>query len=130
MSYKYFQDYVEERYGNLHLEDAAARYATHLLAQDFNSFSYPYGFFTAKLEGDAIIVNDLYTAPDYRKSGYAWKLFQDIKNIARVAEKNVIIGFSEFLGQGQEHGLEAMHAAGFKEAFQTRDARVFVRGVQ
>jgi hypothetical protein len=91
---------------------------------------YPYGLFTWSSEGDALIVHDLYTASTSRAKGYAWSLFYDIKKLARALDKTVIMGFSEHEGPMQEFGIGAMKAAGFKQAFDTPERSVWIRGVQ
>lgn len=128
------QAYIQERYGNeikdlAHLEEVAIAYADYLARESFQVLNIPGGFITFKLQGDACIVNDVYTTKDARKKGVGWKLFYNILKLSKKAGKNVIIGFSEHLGRNHEDGLGFMKAAGFKKAFDTEISQVFIRGV-
>lgn len=123
------KSYISERYGNLEIKDWDLKYNSFLNDHEIETFEFPYGFFTAKQEGDALIVYDLYTIPKYRAFGYAWALFYDIKKLAQILKVNCIIGFSEHAGTKQELGRGAMTAAGFLEAFETAVAKIYFRGV-
>lgn len=121
--------YIDERYGNLgDPKKLRELYEAYLEKSRIETHSYPFGFYTAKPQGDAYIVFDLYTSPRYRKQAYAWKLFDQIRSEAQRLHKNVIIGFSEHLGRNHKDGTGAMEAAGFLKAYSSDIGEIFMRG--
>lgn len=119
--------YIKERYG-IYSPILSELYTAECQKDGTIRHDYAYGFFTAQPWGDALVVHDIYTAPEWRSKGYCWALFNDIKRLARKCGKIVIIGFSEKAGKNQELGQQAMKAASFKEAFETDLATVYMRG--
>lgn len=117
--------YIAERYPEF--TSRASLYEEALGKMNAKLFEFPYGFFTAKKQGDAFIIFDLYTTPEARKTGKAWDLFAEIKKEAEGA--NVLIGFSEHCGRGHADGKGAMKAAGFIKAYETKAADIYMRGV-
>lgn len=122
------KDYIKERYG-IESPEFSEFYTAECQKDGTIAYTYPYGFFTAQLWGDALVVHDIYTAPEWRSKGYCWALFNDIKRLARENGKIVIIGFSEKVGLKQELGQKAMEAATFKKAYETDIATVYMRGL-
>lgn len=120
-----FYDYMAERYPEM----SAENYGLFLKKINATVHEYPYGFFIAAPKGDSLIVFDLYTTKEARKTGMAWALFYDIKRLAKRMNKSCILGFSEFGGSGKEHGKGAMTAAGFTHFLTTGTAEVFIKGV-
>lgn len=120
--------YITERYGDLGIENPSYKYAAWLCDHGYKTYETPYGFFIAKAKGDAFIVRDLYTTKEARKKGFAWSLFYDIRQLAKQAGSNVILGFSNEGGYGQEHGRKAMEAAGFVPYAKTETTTAYIRG--
>jgi hypothetical protein len=127
-------DYIKERYGNVLnydedlLNAVLAKYTLDLQERQAKAYTSPYGFFLYSLQGDAMIVWDLYTTPAARKKKKAWELFNKILEINKNAGKRVIIGFSDKIGQNHADGIGAMLAAGFTKAQETSDSFIFIRG--
>lgn len=122
--------YVNERYGNIGpASELSFMYAKYLNDEKFTVLEMDVGFIIYKFQGDACIVNDIYTKKEHRKSKGAWKLFNQLRVIVRANPKcNVIIGFSEFEGQGHEHGKGAMKAAGFIKVAEDNTREIYMRG--
>lgn len=122
--------YINERYGNLgKATEMTFAYSKFLTQEKFNVIESEIGFIIYKFEGDACIVNDIYTKKDHRKTKGAWKLFQQLKDIVQSNPScAVMVGFSEFDGQGQEHGKGAMKAAGFVKVGQDETREIYMRG--
>lgn len=127
---KHIYNYIKERYINSeHTELLAFEYMKYLNHENFKSIDLDIGFINYKFQGDACIINDIYTAPEFRKTKGAWKLFNELRKLtlANPACK-VLIGFSEFEGQGHEHGQGAMKAAGFIKMGQDNIKEIYLRG--
>ena len=127
---KALTEYIKERYfDNEHTDDIVCAYLDHLFENNFKLLETNDGFITYKFQGDACIINDIYTAKEHRKTKGAWRLFNELRAItlANPACK-VMIGFSEYVGQGHEHGKGAMKAAGFVKSGQDNTMEVYVRG--
>lgn len=129
MRSSFLDDYITERYGNVVKPGQGWKYAAWLRDNGYVVYETSYGFFSAKLAGDALILRDMYTASEHRSKGRAWDLFDHVRQLAKHCGKNVIITFSQFDGQGREHGLGAINAAEFKPLFTTKTEEVFIRGV-
>lgn len=124
-------NYITERYNFDDNDMATFAYKRYLNIEDYTMIEKPYGFIIYKFEGDACIINDIYTTKEYRKTGKAWDLFKEVLELAQSKDTcNVLIGFSEKQGQGLEHGQGAMLAAGFKPVQETEDRIIYIRGKQ
>lgn len=123
-------NYICERYNFDNNEKATFLYKEYLNKEHFTILSKDYGFIIYKFEGDACIINDLYTTKEYRKTGKAWDLFKELMYIVNQNEKcKVLIGFSEHDGQNHANGQGAMLSAGFKPVQYLKDKIVFMRGI-
>lgn len=123
-------NYIRERYiDDKQTEEMTFAYKTFLHDESFEFLQTEVGFITYKFQGDACIINDIYTAPEYRKTKGAWKLFNELRQITLANPNcNVMIGFSEFIGHGHEHGKGAMKAAGFVKAGEDDVKEIYFRG--
>jgi hypothetical protein len=122
--------YIKERYIN---DDKSSEYAfeylTYLNEEGFKVVEHEVGFIVYKFQGDACIVNDIYTRQEHRKTKGAWKLFNELRKLTIANTNcNVLIGFSEFYGQGHEDGKGAMKAAGFVKAGEDNMREIYMRG--
>lgn len=75
--------YLNERYGNTVKPEQAWTYAAYLYDRGYTTYEAPYGFFTAKPVGDAVLVHDIY--------GNIPSLKEDIRTLAHSQQKTVII---------------------------------------
>ncbi len=124
-----FTSYIRERYGNLENAELLITLYNDFLKRDgWTTHEYPYGFFIAKQEGDALVINDIYVTKRARLKGLSKALFYDIKQLARSLKSVVIIGFSEHAGQNQHLGKAAMEAVGFIPTYNTDISQVYMRG--
>lgn len=126
-------EYVEDRYKSAveSPELAAYEYVIWLKDNGFKMLDRAYGFITYKFEGDACIIHDIYTTREFRKSKYAWALWQQmLETIQAKPECKVVIGFSENIGENHKDGIGAMLAAGFVEAYKTKEQTIYMRGTQ
>lgn len=123
--------YLQERYGNVYKDcgKVAEILLDKSLADGRTLLVKPYGFIIYKLDGDALVLYDMYVNQGYRGKKMAWALFAECQKIAKDAQKAVIITFSEHCGQNHELGLGAIKAAGFKLAYTTKIDQVFIQGV-
>lgn len=117
-------DYIAERYPDID----PALCADYL--EQHNKIINEFGFVTYALEGDALIILDMYVKPEVRGTKQAWKMHDELIEASRQAGKRVAITFSEFKGSNQHLGLAAIKAAGFKPAFTTNVDTVFIKGIQ
>lgn len=125
-------EYLEDRYPIF--EDvslAAYDYACWLKEQGFSILDKPYGFITYKFQGDACIIFDIYTQKEFRKTKKAWQLWTEmLKHIQSNPNCHVVIGFSEHIGTNPADGVGAMLAAGFVQAYDTKEQAIYLRGTQ
>ena len=119
--------YMVERYTFKDTDKASFIYKEFLNKQAFNTLENEYGFITYKFEGDACIINDIYVNKEYRKSGKAWNLFEELLKIVQQTSCNVLIGFCEYEGKNHIDGQGAMLAAGFRPIQYLNDKIVFFR---
>lgn len=126
----FLKQYIKERYlDDPKGDDIAVAYLDYLFKEEFKILETKEGFITFKFQGDACIINDIYTAPEYRKTKGAWRLFNELRsNTLKNPNCKVMIGFSEYLGQGHEHGKGAMKAAGFIKIGQDSVKEIYLRG--
>lgn len=123
-------NYIEEHYRFQDTTLAEKLYREYLTREQFTIIERPYGFIVYKFQGDACIIQDIYTTDLARKQGKAWDLFKLVKNeINKHNRCNVIIGFSEHGGVDNQHGIGAMLAAGFIPAYELKERTVYVRGI-
>lgn len=123
-------DYIGERYTDEDMSYATAMmYMSYLQKEKFTVLEKEYGFIVYKFQGDACIINDIYTKKEYRKTKAAWKLFNNLREITmKNPNCNVLIGFSELEGKNQQDGKGAMKAAGFIKVGQEQHREVYMRG--
>lgn len=126
-----YLDYLKERYELAPevLENLSKTFEESYAKVGFTVFPTTVGFFVYKLEGDAIIIADIYTMPKVRGTGRGWDLFQEVCKIGLKNGKRVIIGFSEKDGKNQYLGQAAMTAAGFVKAGEIDTGDVYMRYV-
>jgi len=118
--------YIKERYdGKFQEKDYIKGVWNNGLKINF----YSHGFITYKTWGDALLLVDMFIEHHYRSSGYAWKLFDIIKDLARKAGATVIITFSDKIGSNRENGLGAIEAAGFIPLHDLTSTLVYIRGI-
>lgn len=117
--------YIKERYG----PEATIDWNDYLKDSNFDFHTTDFGFVTYRLQGDAVIMGDIYIKPEHRNQKNAWMLHDDVMNKAKKHNKRVAIGFSDFIGQNHILGLQAMKAAGFVPAYKTNDQFVFLKGI-
>lgn len=122
--------YIKERYiVEANNSEIAFAYLTYLNKEGFQVIEDEVGFIVYKFQGDACIVNDIYTRTEHRKTKGAWKLFNKLRAITTANSNcNVLIGFSEFYGQGHEDGKGAMKAAGFVKTGEDTMKEIYIRG--
>ncbi len=89
------------------------------------------GFMAYRLQGDAMIIDEMYVKPEFRKSYECLKMFQTLLKLAEEANKNVLIGFSEpRSNKNPLPGIKAMESVGFKKVQSLNDGtQVFLRGI-
>lgn len=123
-------DYIAERYTDENMSYAAAMsYLNYLYNEKFTVLEAVYGFITYKFQGDACIINDIYTKKEYRKTKAAWRLFDMLREkTTNNPNCNVLIGFSEFGGKNHQDGKGAMKAAGFIKIGQDNIREIYMRG--
>ena len=121
-------DYIKERYADS-LSVTPAQYISGLNAEDAILIETDSGFASFNLEGDAVLIYDMYIVPQARLHGKAWELFDTIKKVAEGFKKRCLITFSEQVGQNHNLGLEAISAAGFVQYGQVGGDKLFIRGV-
>lgn len=120
-------EYLKETYPALGISPTS--YLAKCKEMGFKVYMTKHGFFTYKAQGDALLVGDLYTSQDCRKTKKAWALFDKIKQLAKLQDLKVLIGFSEETSAVKD-GIKAMEAAGFKQVqYLNTGTKVFMRGV-
>lgn len=135
MNFKHLTDYIKERGSSSEekLEETALAYLGLLQKQKAIIKSYPFGFSTYRKVGDALVVADIYLAPEFRRienQKYGWQIFKDLRAEALRQNVSLIIGFSEAGGSNKKAGEIAMKTAGFVKAYETSSRDIYMRGVQ
>jgi GNAT superfamily N-acetyltransferase len=120
------QQYLNELYGDRYKADD---YLTKLRERGIIVADVPYGFVSYELRGDALIIYDMYVNKLARKQKKAWQLFNQMKDLAQENGKTLLITFSDKANAKPSDGLGSINAAGFKKAFETKNLRVFMRGL-
>lgn len=126
-----YLNYLKERYNatDFNLEELAFNFESDYRKQGVAVFKIDIGFVAYKLEGDAIIITDLYTTPEARGKKQAWKFHNALVQLGRGYGKRVLIGFSEKAGKNHELGLRAMKGAGFVKSAELSNSDVFIKGI-
>lgn len=125
-----FTKYIAERYPQIPASLAIQAYLTELEKGEINYLPDQDGFAIYALDGDAVILYDIYTEPTSRRNGASARIADKIVKIGEHAGKRVIIGFSEKGGGGdREPGRRACLSYGLKQAFETSTNEVFVKGI-
>lgn len=127
-----YLDYLKERYreGDFLLmthERIASRFEEAVECSGLEIIKKPYGFVTYKLEGDAVIIYDMYVSPSFRGQDKAWELHNEV--LEKATDKRVAITFVDKLGQNHQLGIGAIKAAGFKLHQATSTDFVFLKGI-
>ena len=119
------QAYLNERYQ----EGLEIDWNHYLVDNGLTCYMTGFGFVTYKLQGDSVLLYDLYVKPEYRKHTYSRVLFDMVVDIGQKADKRCCITFSQFIGKNHLAGIRAMNIAGFVPAFKTDEEFVFLRGI-
>ena len=123
-------NYIKEHYAFQDTKWAEDLYRQYLDKEGYTILEKDYGFIVYKFQGDACIIQDIYTTFEARKQRKAWDLFKLVQNeINKHSRCTVIIGFSEHAGIDNQHGVGAMLAAGFKPVYELTERTVYVRGI-
>lgn len=125
-----YSDYLKERYNETdfnheEFQNLDAKYAE----VGIKTINTMHGFLTYKIEGDAIVITDIYVKPQYRDHKAAWFLHDLAMERANKAGCRVAIGFSEKAGKKHELGKQALHTAGFKKYLETSTSDVYIKGI-
>lgn len=128
-----YLDYLKDRYEDtdflpLTLEEVANDFEK-LVLKDSMLLKTEEGFISYEMQGDAVIIYDIFIRPEYRQQLAAQELGAKVLAEARMHGKRVAIGFSEFGGKNHEFGMRAMKRAGFQPAHQTSSNIVFFKGL-
>lgn len=128
-----YLDYLTERYESsdflpLTLEEVGRRFEE-FMPKNRAIYKDETGFASYHMEGDAIIIHDIFIKPDFRKNQSGQKLGETLFNKARDLGKRVAIGFTEIAGKNHLLGMKAMKAAGFKPAGNTLSRFIFIKGL-
>jgi len=118
------KEYINERYGDYDID-----WNFYLKKYELICNITGYGFVTYKLQGDAVIIYDMYVKPEYRKHTYAWLLHDHVMQKGLENNKRVMLTFSDFVGKSHMAGIKAMKVAGFSPAFKTNEEFVFIKGI-
>jgi GNAT superfamily N-acetyltransferase len=124
--------YISERYGNIEgttPHSLANQWRERLKSSGKKVFESEYGFMVYQLQGDAVILWDIYVKPEYRNNKQAWRFHDALLQLGQKLGKRVMIGFSEHAGQNHQLGRGALKAAGFQPAFKTERSEVFIKGI-
>lgn len=126
-------DYINERYdladfAPATLDEVIERVLDTWERSDVQVIENHYGFISYQLQGDAIVIYDLYVKPALRNKSNAWKLFNKAIAEAQSQNKRVAITFSE-PGKNEHFGLGAIKQAGFIPAYKTDSDTVFIKGL-
>lgn len=125
-----FTAYIAERYPEVPVNLAIKAYLREMKDGNLSFLVETYGFATYALDGDAVILYDIYTEPTSRLKGNTARLADKVVKIGQHAGKRVIIGFSEKAGGGdRQPGRQACLAYGLKTAFETSSDEIFVKGI-
>jgi len=121
------KDYIKESYPSVPITEG--QYLSALNLEGYSLYKTRYGFFNYKIQGDAMIIGDVFVAPEHRSKGKCRELFQKVRQIAKLAKVNVLIGFSETENSAPGMGQGMMKALGFEQSYETSAGlKVFIRG--
>lgn len=129
-----YLDYLKERYedadfGGLSFEAVAENFEQMYRILGRSILKTDVGFVAYKIQGDAVLLLDMYVSPEFRGSKHAWKLHDILIEAGRKLNKCVMITFSELHGKNRHLGLAAIEAASFVPSFTTNNEQVFIKGI-
>src|SRR5690242_8330462 len=126
--------YLQERYEPQDLAPLTPEF----VAQNFEAiqkqigahlFKTETGFVTYRLQGDAILVLDMYVKPEARQKGEAWKLHNALLKLGKLYNKQVMITFSDHSEKNRNLGLNTIKAFAFEPAHNLKTAQMFIKGI-
>lgn len=88
-----------------------------------------YGFATYKVAGDALLIYDVYVAPEYRGSPAALRGFVALHQLAKAYKSNVMITMMNKKIKNPIPGARIREKVGFKPYMETTGAVYYIRGV-
>jgi len=129
----FLHEYIKERYDGI-FEDsayAAALYLKYLHDDGKTIVEKPYGFYTYKFIGDALIISDIFILKPMRDSAKIIEMVNELRKIAQNNPKcSVIIGFSEKVGPNRESGIKIMKVTEFIPLGEEENRTIYIRGTQ
>jgi GNAT superfamily N-acetyltransferase len=126
--------YLKERYREsdflpAKLEDIAAGFEALWHKVGALILKTSFGFVTYKLEGDALIIFDMYVKPEHRTQRKARLLHDVLIELAQKNSKRVAITFVDFVGQNNLPGIEAIASVGFIPTQSFDNSQMFIKGI-
>lgn len=89
----------------------------------------PKSLMTYNFRGDALIIWDMYVAPEIRGQYKAAEMADKLCETAKTKGYRTLIGFSEHGGSNKELGEAAMRSYGMRPTHKTADSTVWMKGI-
>lgn len=87
------------------------------------------GFINYQLQGDALIIHDIFVVKEHRATKEARRMFNAIEQLATLKGKRVLIALKDNVGQNQHLGVTAIKAGGFQLAHKLPSREIYIKGI-